>query len=602
MRMNVLNVRKMMMVSLLLCAFFAENILLAGGVSVEYLKTVGQNNKGGGAIPTLGGKISVDETGNIYCGTPGGASSIIKITPTGRVIWNGFHNVPGFQGTTIDDKYLYTCGAGYYGLRQVQRWDKSSGKKAEGWQHQWAKNEPSKGVRSIGMPIALAVDDNYLYIIDSKGDEVRRLDKKTGKEAPFGKRIMVYKPIDITLSQSKNILILTKHTLLEIDSNGKPLRVPLVDGLKQAVSVDVNPLDGNIYIAEGGNESDLINRVLIFDKHGKKTGRHIGVGGNYQGKWSPETFAFSAGTGDIAFDKNGGLWVNPGWSGKLNGLKVLSFFDKTGKYEKSIISAKSKMAVSDGDLNLYLGGQLKFSNTGNVDWTSGLIKSGNGKDYPYVLANWPIKPSFVDGKLILFVIPNGNIFSLDPKTGKSTGEKYSYQRNGILFSNNKNLFIIKNNTVYSLDGDLKNEKKVFSIPKLDIKELNSADIDNKLQYIYCLYKKGKKQTIRCYQVADGKLCWEKPSGGGVIVCNGFLVTNLPTGRYGKRVMDATTGETLMDIDHQKTTSGRSPVGSRAMTTMVEHKNDVHLFIGVPNGYRLYRFLRENKVNSGGESK
>ncbi len=591
-----------MVVSLLFCTFLAESVLLAGGVSVEYLKTVGQNNKGAGAIPTLGGRISVDETGNIYCGTPGGGSSIIKISPTGRVIWNNFRNIPGFQGTAIDDKYLYTCGEGYYGYRQVQRWNRNSGKAAKGWQHQWKKDEPSTGVRSIGMPVALAVDDKYLYIIDSKYDELRRLDKKRGKEAPFEKRVMVYKPIDITLSLSKNILILTKHSLLEIDSNGKPLRVPLVDGLKQAVSVDVNPLNGNIYIAEGGNESELINRVLIFDKNGKKTDRHIGVGGNFQGKWSPETFAFSAGTGDITFDKKGDLWVNPGWSGKLRNLKVLSYFDKSGKYVKSIksVRSKSKMAVSDGDLNLYPGGQLKYSNTGNIVWTSGLIQSGNGKDYPYVLANWPVKPSFVNGKLILFVTPSGNIFSLDPENGKSTGKQYKYQRDGILFSNSNNIFIIKNNAVYSLDGNLENEKKIFNLPTLDLKFLKSADIDNKLQYIYCLYKKEKKQTIRCYQLSDGKLCWEKPSGGGVVVCNGFLVTAPPSGRYGKRVMDAKTGEILCDIDNKTTTSGRSPVDVMAMTTMVEHKKDVYLFIGVPDGYRQYRLLRENKATPEGK--
>ena len=128
--------------------------------------------------------------------------------------------------------------------------------------------------------------------------------------------------------------------------------------------------------------------------------------------------------------------------------------------------------------------------------------------------------------------------------------------------------------------------------------LSHYNIDNELKYIYCLYKKGKKQTIKCYQVSDGKLCWEKPSGGAVIVCNGFLVTNFPTGRYGKRVMDAKTGETLMDIDNKTTTSGRSPVGVKAMMTMVEHQKNVHLFIGVPNGYRLYRFLRDTKVVGG----
>jgi DNA-binding beta-propeller fold protein YncE len=555
--------KKLVIIYGMFISIIANGVVYAGGFSVEYIKTIGQNNNNEGAIPTLGGRISIDEAGQIYCGTPAGGSSLINISPEGRVIWNTFQNVPGFQGTAVDNQYLYTCGSGYYGYRQVQRWNKRSGKKAEGWQHQWIKDELSDGVRSMGMPVAMAVDDKYLYVLDSKENELRRLDKTTGKEAAFSKRVMVYEPIDMVLSPEHNILILTKNSLLEVDSDGKPLRIPLVYDLQNAVSVDINPLDKNIYIAVGGSESDLVNRILIFDKNGKSTDKKIGIGGDFQGKWSPESFAFSSGTGDITFDQLGGLWVNPGWYGKLMAVRVLSYFDVNGKYKKSIksISNYRGMVAVDEELNIYPEGKVKLSQESNIIWTSGLIYSGDTKNYPYINSNWPLIPSFIDNKIVLFSPADGGMTALYAETGKYTGNTYKYQRNGILFYNSKNIFILKNNVIYSIDSDFENEQKIFSLPDIAEETLEAADIDNDMKYIYCLYKKGKSNSIRCYSIADGKLCWDKPSGIGIVVCGGFLVTSVPSSAFGKRVINAKTGETLQDIDSKNATTSRSPVSN-----------------------------------------
>lgn len=94
-------------------------VALAGELGISYVKTLGPNPPEAEVFQTLGGRLAVDETAALYCGTPGGGSSLHKLTPEGRLVWNHFLNVPGFQGTAVDGEFLYTCGSGYCGYRQV---------------------------------------------------------------------------------------------------------------------------------------------------------------------------------------------------------------------------------------------------------------------------------------------------------------------------------------------------------------------------------------------------------------------------------------------------------------------------------------------------
>ena len=91
-------------------ALLAQNLFaFAGDVGITYVKTIGQTWP---ELPivTGGGRLSVDEQGNLYAGTPGPDSFLQKISPEGRVIWRDDNTYCAHYGTAVDDKYVYSCG------------------------------------------------------------------------------------------------------------------------------------------------------------------------------------------------------------------------------------------------------------------------------------------------------------------------------------------------------------------------------------------------------------------------------------------------------------------------------------------------------------
>lgn len=565
-------------------------------VNAEYIKTIGGRYNGNTRPSSLGGRLAVDENGDIYCGTPGGGSSIQKLASDGRVIWNFFKNVPGFQATAVDEKYLYTAGSGYYGQRQLYRFDRQSGVSAEGWQFDWVKDEDANGVRTVGMPVALAVNSNYIFIADSVKNELRRLDKKTGKEAPFNTRVMVINPVDITVDPAGKILLLTKSTLLEIDKDGNPLRVPLVDGLAGAAAVDISPLNGDIYIAEGGTLNEPLNRIRIFSKDGKDTGKKIGFGGEFSGMWSPEKFAFSSGTGDIAFSKNGELYVNPGWSGKMGSFSVISKFTPDGKLNSFISRFGQRGGIAaDDELSIYMDGQFKVNIEGNTEWTSGLIPSDDPA-YPSDIPHWPVYPVSANGKMYFYCIPGGGrIYELDRKNGRKIIEG-SIGPNKAVCGNAKGLFMLDGNTLKAIDDKLKPGKTVFTFKPGENEKITGFTVNDEQSLVFAVIATGKekKSRLACFNVNNVTLAWEKECGAhqgfGISYSNGLVVAGAAT-EGGKQIFDAKTGDVLCLVDDKKTIGGRAPLSPGSHAAFAVNKEIEYLFCDAPEGVRIYKINR-----------
>ncbi len=565
-------------------------------VTAEYVKTIGGHYTGNTPPTMLGGRLAVDEKGDAYCGTPGGASSVQKLTQDGRVVWQFFKNVPGFQATAVDEKYLYTAGSGYYGHRQVYRFDRQSGVGSEGWQLEWKKDEDVNDVRAVGMPVALAVNNDHLFIADSVKNELRRLDKKTGKEAPFNTRVMVINPVDIAVDSTGKILLLTSSTLLEIDKDGNPTRVPLVNGLSGAVAVDVSPLTGDIYIAEGGTLNEPVNRIRIFSKDGKDSGNKIGFGGEFSGLWSPEKFAFSGGSGDIAFAKNGELYVNPGWSSKLGALSVTSRFDKDGKFISFVsrIDQRGGMAADD-ELSIYLDGQFKVTWDNNVEWTSGMILSADPA-YPSDNPTWPVYPTFAKGKVYFYCLPGGNIYELDRKSGKKIVASAIGQSKPIC-GNGKNLFALDGNALKIFDDKLKLGNAVFTFKPEANEKITGVEINDEQSLVFAVIavEKEKKSRLACYDVAGNKLLWQKDcnayQGFGVRYFNGLIIAGTAT-EGGKQILDAKSGDLLCLVDDKKVINGRAPLNPNAHAAFAMNKGVEYLFCDAPEGFRAYKINRQ----------
>jgi len=567
---------------------------LAGTVGVEYVKTLGQSNPYSEPVLTTGGHVAVDPQGFLYAGTPGPGSALAKLTPEGRVVWQITPGIPGFQGVAIDNQYVYTCGSGHYGYRQLFRFRKDDGQKADGWQLEWKTKEPDGSVRAFVLPVALVVDAQYLYVADLPGHEVRRLDKATGREVPFAQPLKIVEPRDLDLTGDGRMLVCTPESILELDLDGRPKRVPLIEKLDNAVAVAFDPKTGGLFVAEGGTDPGLINRVRQFDRDGRPTGWTLGRGGNFQGVWSPDAFAFSEGTGDIALAPDGSLWVNPGWGHKLGKvLRTLSHFTRDGKYTHTMVGVQPFSGLAaDGELGVYLGGLVKLSFDNRILWTSGLVRSGAADGFPAVHVDfWPTTPIVAGGRLFVYCGPAGTLIELDPATGRAlrdAAKPYKLAAGNLIGGGKDGVYFVKPGDahVYRVPLDLTGEPAALA----DLKEPVGKDVTGLAVAedgsAICL---SRAADITAYRLPEGKKLWTQPAQGHAAIVGDLVVTGAAGNAnvLGLQVLDLATGAKLAGFG-DRAVRGVRPIATRAALAGASTKDGHYLLVEVPGGVRVFK--------------
>jgi len=530
---------------------------IAVTVNATFVKTLGQSNSTGKyAFVTAGGRIAVDEQGNAYFGTPGGSSYLQKVSPKGEILWQFMHNVPGFQGAAVDDKYLYTCGSGYYGRIQLQRWLRDTGEAAPGWQYDWENNTKElNGVAAFKMPNALAVDDKYVFVADVAGNEIRRFDKASGAEAPFKNRLLVVSPNDLALTPQGNLLVLTETAAVEVDRDGLPLRIPFVANLHGPTAIDINRKTGTVVIAEGGSNAELINRVRVYDMQGKPI-NEIGIGGDFSGKWHPLSFAFSSGAGDVALDPNGGFWVN-GYGHRMYLCPLLSHFASTTQTTPDVLlrGVMGTGLAVDPNLDVYVGGSYKISWDDKLLWTSGLSTDGPARLFPTTINYWPMNPVWSDGKIAIISSMHQNmLYQVNARNGALLGKPLATGTtavNGTYVLGREVFYTGKGRTIQRTGLDLSTPQPFMTLPEGATPATGTLAISPDQQLVF-LSGAGE---IACYR-RDGTVVWKAKGNLGTLF-KGVLFASSPDG-YGVTALDAATGQPVATFG-DKEDNGRAPL-------------------------------------------
>lgn len=537
---------------------FIGTMASAGAVTVTatYVKSLGQSSDNKFPFVTAGGRIAVDEQGNAYLGTPGGGSYLQKISPQGKILWQSMQNIPGFQGTAVDDKYLYTCGSGYYGRIQLQRWLRDTGAPAPGWQYDWENSTKQlNGVAAPKLPVALAVDDKYLYVADKPGNEIRRFDKNSGQEAPFKNRLLSVAPTDLALTPQGTLLVLTEAAVVEVDKEGKPLRVPVLANLHAPTALDINRKTGIIYVAEGGSNLELINRVRGYSQDGKLQSE-IGIGGDFNGKWHPLSFAFSSGDGDFTLDPNGGMWVN-GYGHRLNLCPVLTHLtaEPQSTPDLTLRGVMGTGLVVDSNLDIYLGGSYKIGWDDKLKWTSGLINEGPAKLFPTTLSGWYMVPVWSDGKTAIIASVHQNmLYLVSAKNGATLGKSVptgTGSITGVCVVGRDIFFTGKGRTIQKTTLDLTPAQDFMTLPEAAVPSSGAIAVSPDQQLVYL----SNAGDTACYK-RDGTQVWKAKGNMGPLH-QGALYTTNPAGP-GIVALDAATGKQIA-LFGDKEETGRPPL-------------------------------------------
>ncbi|MEI8242565.1 MAG: PQQ-binding-like beta-propeller repeat protein [bacterium] len=559
-------------------------------MGVTYVKTLGQSGSAGLPLKGTGlRQVAVDAEGNLYFAVVNGwpALALVKITADGKVAWEnefgaGARTIP----VTLADNQLYACriNANEFNLSRL---DTTSGKIDPAWGVTWTEAKPdAKLMRKIESASALVAAGPYLFIADTAGNEIRRLDRATAVEKPFAARLMVVDPISLAVARNGNLLVLTAESVLELDPDGKPVHVPLIEGLNASQTIQVDPRSGNIYIAQGGGPGGMVNQILQYDAAGKPTGVALGRGGEFNGKWAPDVFAFSSGYADFTLDAQGGLWVN-------NGLGQLVHFAATGqafKNDRVLLSLEASAIAVDNQLNVYLGlvqGGVKLSWDNQVLWTSGVRPSGDGQRYPSCPVNgWPVYLGYAGAKApVFYATHNGIAYALAPDTGELVGKAGGPGQTGglpRLTSAGDTLYMgfgAKDNWAVTQGthetlADWKNWKP-FMTPPPELKAtLLGVSPDKTRVYFY----DGKEAL--CLDTA-GKVLWRQPSPAfsyvQPVAFLGDRVIFLP-GLGGKLVArDARTGAELAVIGGQAA-DGRPAINGFAGLAAASRDGKDYLFV------------------------
>lgn len=524
-------------------------------VSAAFVKTLGQS-AGPGALPflTAGGRLAVDDDGSVFAGSPGHYNPLLhRLGPDGRVAWQLYVFGCAFQAMAVDGKYLYNAGLGYYGHAFLQRRLKESGQPAPGWQYDWdlGKKEnnkpPADKVPALARPSALLADEKYLYVADAGGNEIRRFDKETGAEAPFAARLLVVKPLDLAFTKAGTILVLTEDAVFEADRAGKPLRVPVVAGLRTPVALDVSRKTGAIYVAEAGDNAELVNRIRMYDPDGKPLDVEIGIGGDFNGHWYPLAFAFSSGAGDIALDPQGGLWVN-GNGHRMEYCPLLTHLSPGPRFAPDLTLrgvGGTGLAV-DPALGVIVGGSYKISWDDALEWTSGLVDPGPAGLFPTTLGGWMMTPVWSDGTAaVIASVHYNNFYQVNAKNGAALGKSVAAGTVSIA-----GCAVVGRDVYYTGAGrviqrttlDLDAPQPFLTLPE-GVTPVGPLAVSPDRQFVYAavyvdLGKPAQHVEIACFR-RDGTQAWSA-RGGAMALCKGVVVTGNPDGP-GLVALDAATG-------------------------------------------------------------
>jgi len=534
---------------LLSCLLLAAlpNLAHAGEIGITYVKTIGQVWP---ELPMItgGGRLSVDEKGNLYAGTPGQNSFLQKFTPDGRVVWRADDTHCSYYGTAVDDKYVYGTGIGYYGYRHLLRRKKESGVVPAGWKLVWTKpTDIVNGVKFIENPAALLVDETYLFILDRANGEVRRLIKETGAEKPYLTPLKLEGAIDMAFSGQNSILLLAnaREAAPPVEGappampgsvsaydreTGKVLRAGMITGLRKSAAIAVAPKTGAIFIGEGGTPIDPVNKVRIFAADGKDTGKTVGRGGEWQGKWHADAFNFASGTADIVCDNEGGFWANNfGW--RTHYLGLLTHFSPEYAPDKTFMAATGTGIAVDKDLNIAMGGNYKLSWNGDVLWTSGLAATGKPNQFPYTIDYWIMLPAYTDAQQTIVVNIHGpQILALNSQTGEATGKSMALPVplvNGVV-SAGQNIYILGGGKVQRTTTELTPLQEALVIPE-DVakKGLTGFAVSEDQSTFYI--SAGNGAEARVYAYRQGQTLWQISAGTVLTRYKNMLLTTDPAG-------------------------------------------------------------------------
>jgi len=562
---------------ILLCACAA----MAGDIGMTYVKSIGQISPDNPML-TGGGRLSVDEKGCLYAGTPGFNSYLQKFTPNGRLVWRADDTHCAYLGTTVDDKYVYGCGIGYYGYGHLLRRKKDSGAVPPGWNYVWTKpTDVVNGVRGFAYPGALLVDNIYLYILDVGNGELRRLDKESGTEKPFATPIKLDGANDMTFSPTGSLLVLTASTVSEFDrATGKVLRPQMITGLHGACAIAVNRKNNTICIGEGGTPENAINKVRIFSSAGADTGATIGRGGEWQGKWSADSFNFAGGA-DIAFDGNGGFWTN-GFGSRMGFLGLLVHFSPTFQPDKTFLAACGDGIAVDSELHVTMGGNYQFSWDGTLRWTSGLVSTGKPNQFPTTISYWIMRPVYADPKRVIIMNIHGNsLFMLDGETGANAGKGYGLPPGPIRGScvAGQQIFVAVADTIYHTTADLPPLDRFMNVPD-PVKAkggLTGMAMSDDLKQIYISAGSGADARVYAFDRNGGVPLWEAKAGAICARYRDMLLTTNPNGA-GILALSAEDGG-LSTIFNIGSVNGVAIAGKDGID---------YLCVAVQNQIRIYR--------------
>lgn len=508
--------------------------VVAGDIGMTFVKTIGQSSP---EIPLLtgGGRLSVDDKGCLYAGTPGANSYLQKISPTGRVIWRADDTHCAYTGTAVDDRYVYGCGIGYYGYGHLLRRKKASGAIPPGWNYVWTKpTDVVNGVRGFASPGALLVDNAYLYILDLGNGTLRRLDKESGAEKPFAAPIAVPNANDTAFSAAGTLLVLTPAGVAEFDrATGKPLRPQFVTGLRGACALALNRKTGTLYIGEGGTSENPVNKIRVFSSStGEYTGMTLGRGGEWQGPWSPEAFAFSCGAADIACDAAGGFWANC-FGARMGYLGLLVHFSAAGKPDVTLLAVGGQGIAVDGDLHITQGGNYQFSWDGRLRWTSGLIGTGKPDQYPTTVSYWVMQPVYADTRRVIILNSSGSaLFTLKADTGENGGRGMGLPGGSLrgYCAAGQQLYLAIGDTIYRTTADLPPLDRFLDLPEpVKTRGLTGLSVRDDGQVVYLSAGSGAEARVYAFPRTGGTPIWEAKAGALFARYRGMLLAANPGG-------------------------------------------------------------------------
>lgn len=553
-----------------------------GGLTVNYVKTLGQTNVKGQPFQTTGSRVSFDKEGSLYlCGEVNAPwNMLMKLAPDGRIIWQsrcaGYANV----ATCIDGDHVYVVAP-----KMLRRFTLAGGKLDENWGFgvtEWgggSEQALQNRFPKFNEPKSLTGSGDYFYVVDSGRDELLRLDKATGMEHPFNSRLMVLAPMDIAKAKNGRLLLLTGESVFEVDADGNPGTRPLIDGFAGAVAIDVELVEGKIYIAIGGTDGDLVNTIHEYSAAGKPTGVKIGRGGGFSGAWAPDQFAFASGRGDIAVDPAGGLWVGTDGRGVL---PTLAHFDRSWKPDGLLVGVNGRGLAVDSNLNVTVGGSCKLSWDNKILWTSGLVDFGDLKQYPTTgPRSWWFTTAYADAStVVVFNPPAQNIVALSATTGTLLNGPHKATPALSFCTDGHSVFYVRDGGIEKVDVAALDKPKGFFKPSDGTKiSDNGLAVKADNECVYCVV--GAK--IVGYR-KDGTKLWETAAKPPMALMKSVLWV-VPTDGAGLMALDAGTGQSL-GVYGDKEADGRIPILPVSLAARSKDGRD-YLFVGGNSQIRVF---------------